>query len=48
LACVAQRGRPVVDLDDARASLEMALAAKRSIESGSVVEVGEVRAAHAH
>jgi len=44
LACVADRRRPVVDIEDGRASLEIALGAKRSIETASVVETGPVSA----
>ena len=46
-ACVEKRERPIVDLDEGRQSLRMALAVKESIASGSIVELaGEARRAY--
>ena len=39
LSCVENRSRPIVDLRDGTQSLLMALAAKKSIASGTVVEI---------
>ena len=40
LACVEGRERPAVSLEDGLASLRMALAVRRSLESGQVQELG--------
>jgi predicted dehydrogenase len=42
LECVKSRNRPVVDLHDGLQSLRMALAVKRSISAGHVVEVATI------
>jgi predicted dehydrogenase len=39
LSCVKTRGRPEISLEDAAVSLRMALAAKKSMETGEVVDL---------
>jgi predicted dehydrogenase len=46
LACVAEGRRPSVDLREGRKSLEIALAVKRSIATGLVVETALARQSH--